>query len=228
MKTPVTKARLINHFTYSAWKYLLVCACAIFGWSLIYTQTAYRSPQDKRIDLYIKSGTLSEELMESYFETLRKETAPEMEIIQGVSLLASSSDDYYSQMQLTTYIMAGEGDIYILPAEDFKSFAAQGVFIPLEELVQDGTLHLDGIDTAAGYVTIRDEDTGTVETHMYGVPLESLYGFMDSLQLDNRGKVLAITVNNQNDENVIPFADVLIQRNRADKPDWLLEQEAAN
>ena len=228
MNTPITKERLANHFAYNAWKYLVVCACAIFGWSLVYTQTAYRSPQDKRIDVYIKSSTVSEALMESYFETLRKEVAPEMEIISGVTLLASSSDDYYSQMQLTVYIAAGDGDIYILPASDFKSYAAQGCFVPLEGLTEDGAIDVTGIDTAAGYVTMQDEDEGAIETHLYGIPIDTLYGFMDTLQLDNRGMVMAVLVTNQNDENVLPFVNQLIQKNRAEKPAWLIEQEAGN
>ena len=60
-----------------------------------------------------------------------------MELVSGVTLLASSSDDYYSQMQLTTYIAAGEGDIYFLPSGDFKSFAANGAFLPVRYVFAD-------------------------------------------------------------------------------------------
>ena len=228
ISTPVTKDQLKNHFTYNAWKYLMVGVFAIFGWSLIYTQTAYRSPQDKRIDVYIKSSTVTEALMTSFFEPIWKDVVPDMELVSGVTLLASTSDDYYSQMQLTTYIAAGEGDIYFLPASDFKSFASNGAFIPLDELVENGTLDVSGLDISAGRVAIVDEEAGTSETHLYGIPADALFGFMDGLQLDNRGTVMAILVNNMNDENVIPFFNALIQAGRADKPEWLEEAESAS
>ena len=49
--TPINKERLRNHLTYSGWKYLLLVIASIFVWNLVYAQTAYRSPQDKRIDV---------------------------------------------------------------------------------------------------------------------------------------------------------------------------------
>ena len=226
IRTPVTKERLKTHFTYSLWKYAVVIACSLFCWSLVYAQTAYRSPQDKRIDVYVKSSTVTEELMDSFFEPIWQSVVPDMELVSGVTLLSTSDDtDYYSQMQLTVYIAAGEGDIYILPAGDFKSFAASGAFISLDDLVADGTIDVTGIDTSSGRVTIVDEDAGTSETHLYGIPLDSLYGFIDGMQLDNRGMVAAIMVNNQNDENVIPFFNALIQAGRGDAPEWLEESE---
>ncbi len=226
IRTPVTKERLKTHFTYSLWKYLVVIACSLFCWSLVYAQTAYRSPQDKRIDVYVKSSTVTEELMDSFFEPIWKNVVPDMELVSGVTLLSTSDNtDYYSQMQLSVYIAAGEGDIYILPAADFKSFAAGGAFIALDNLVADGTIDVTGIDTASGRVTIADEDTGTSETHLYGIPLDSLYGFIDGMQLDNRSMVAAIMVNNRNDENVIPFFNALIQAGRGDAPEWLEENE---
>ena len=227
ISTPITKEAIKTHFTYSSWKYLLLCACAIFGWSLIYTQTAYRSPQNKRIDVYIKSSTVTEDLMTSFFEPIWKDVVPEMELVSGTTLMASSSDDYYSQMQLTVYISAGDGDIYVLPSSDFKSFASSGAFLPLDDLVESGAIDVSGLDVSAGRVTVVDEEAGTSETHLYGIPTDALYGYMDGLQLDNRGTVMAILYNNQNDENVIPFFNALIQAGRAEKPEWLAEAEAA-
>lgn len=221
ISTPLTKERLKNHFAYNAWKYLVLCLCAIMGWSLIYTQTAYRSPQNKRIDVYIKSSSVTEELMNSFFEPIWKQVVPDMELVSGTTLLASSSDDYYSQMQLTVYIAAGDGDIYFLPISDYKSFATTGAFLPLEDLVESGAIDATGLDLSAGWITVVDEETGVSETHLYGIPTDALYGFMDGLQLDNRGTVMSILYNNQNDENVVPFFNALIQASRADKPEWL-------
>ncbi len=53
MKTPLTKARWKHHLAYNGWKYILVLILSIIGWNLIYTMTAYRPPEDKKVDVYL-------------------------------------------------------------------------------------------------------------------------------------------------------------------------------
>ena len=62
MKTPVTRASLKQHLTYNWWKYLLLAALSFFLVDLLYTVTAYRSPADKRVELYIYGYANEEEL----------------------------------------------------------------------------------------------------------------------------------------------------------------------
>ena len=50
IKTPLTKQRLRTHFTYHLWKYLLAAALTVFCVNLLYTTTAYRSPENLRIE----------------------------------------------------------------------------------------------------------------------------------------------------------------------------------
>ena len=217
--TPVNRESLKHHMAYSGWKYVLMAACVVLGWSLIYTTTAYRSPQDKRIDVYVQSFTTSQELMEAFMEPVWKETVPDMETVTGVVL--SQADDYSTTMQLSTYIMAGEGDIYFLSEQYFKTYAAQGSFLELENLVADGTLQLSDLDLSKGYVTyVSEYDDNNkplkTEMHLYGIPLESFNGFVNGMQLDNRGLYAAIMINNQNDENVVPFFNALLQAGRGE------------
>jgi hypothetical protein len=212
--------------TYSTWKYALMAACVIFGWSLIYTTTAYRSPQNKRVDVYIQSNTASSELIEAFLEPIWKETIPEMETVNGVSM--STIDDYTTSMQLMTYMAAGEGDIYFLTEQYFKSFAPNGSFLELDDLVANGVIQADGVELSKGYVAYveeYDDNDRPVKTsrHLYGIPLDSFYGFMSGMQLDNRGLYAVISVNNQNDENVIPFFNALLQAGRGEKEDWINE-----
>ena len=226
IKTPINKETLKNHMTYSTWKYALMAACVIFGWSLIYTTTAYRSPQNKRIDVYIQSNTASSELIEAFLEPIWKETVPEMETVNGVSM--STIDDYTTSMQLMTYMAAGEGDIYFLTEQYFKSFAPNGSFLELDDLVASGVIQADDVELSKGYVAYveeYDDNDRPVKTsrHLYGIPLDSFYGFMSGMQLDNRGLYAVISVNNQNDENVIPFFNALLQAGRGEKEDWINE-----
>ena len=226
IKTPINGETLKHHMTYGLWKYALMAACVVMGWSLIYTTTAYRSPQDKRIDVYILSNTASSELVEQFLEPVWKETVPEMEIVSGV--VVSLIDDYTTTMQLMTYMAAGEADIYFMNEQYFKSYASQGSFLELEDLVESGQIDPGDADLSKGYVAYVEEydDQGrAVKTscHLYGIPLDSFYGFMGGMQLDNRGMYAVITVNNQNDENVIPFFSALLQAGQGEKEEWITE-----
>lgn len=226
IKTPINKETIKNHMTYSTWKYVLMAACVIFGWSLIYTTTAYRSPQNKRVDVYIQSNTASAESIQAFLDPIWKKTVPEMETVNGVAM--STIDDYTTSMQLMTYMAAGEGDIYFLTEQYFKSFAGQGSFLALEDLVADGTIQLDDVELSKGYVAYveeYDDNDRPIKTsrHLYGIPLDSFYGFMGGMQLDNRGLYAVIIINNQNDENVIPFFNALLQAGRGEKEDWITE-----
>ena len=124
---------------------------------------------------------------------------------------------------------AGEADIYFLNEQYFKSYAAQGGFLPLEDLVADGQLNVSDIDLTKGYVAYveeYDEHDLPVKTsqHLYGIPLESFYGVMNGMQSDNRDMYAVITVNNQNDDNVIPFFNALLEAGRGEQEDWMTEK----
>ncbi len=226
LKTPVNKSTVQNHLTYSFWKYLVMGVCVVMGWSLIYTTTAYRSPQNKRIDLYVQSSTTSSELIDKFIEPVWKAIVPDMESVSSVVLMPL--DDYTTTMQLMAYMAAGDGDIYFCTEQTFKSYAAQGSFLELEELVKSGQIDPGDADLSKGYVAYVEEydDQGrAVKTsrHLYGIPLDSFYGFMGGMQLDNRGMYAVITVNNQNDENVIPFFSALLQAGQGEKEEWIAE-----
>ncbi|MBQ9262648.1 MAG: hypothetical protein IJ189_00375 [Clostridia bacterium] len=226
IKTPLTPENIKHHFTYSSWKYVLLVVAAVMGWSIIYTTTAYRSPQEKRIDVYVQSPTTSNEILDAFLKPIWEKATPEMETVEGVTL--SLVDDYYTTMQLATYVFAGEGDIYFLAEQYFKGLASQGAFLPLEDYVEDGTIDMEGIDLSKGYVTVveaYDENDVPLSTaqHLYGIPLDSFYGFMNGMQIDNRGMYAAILTNNQNEDNVIPFFDALMQAGRGEKENWITE-----
>ena len=221
ISTPVDGARVKTHLTYTFWLYILVAVAAFFGWNLLYTVTQYRAPEEKRIDLYIQSSTVSQQYAEAFMEPIWKECVPEMEVVDTVMLL-SNSQDYYTSMQLTVYIMAQEGDIYVLSSSDFKSYAAQGVFIDLQPYIDNGQLDLSGIDLSAGQIAQVDENgLPKGERAQFGIPLSSLYGYATGMGLDNRDLILGVTVFSGNEENVITFLNGLIAAGRGEMPDWM-------
>ena len=227
IKTPINRETVRHHITYSSWKYIVMAVMVLMGWSLIYTTTAYRSPQNKRIDVYVQSNIGSQEMIDAFLEPIWKKTVPEMETVSSVIL--ATVDDYTTTMQLMTYMAAGEADIYFLNEQYFKSYASQGGFLPLEDLIADGRLNVGDIDLTKGYVTYveeYDDNDLPVKTsqHLFGIPLESFYGFMNGMQIDNRNMYAVITVNNQNDDNVIPFFNALLEAGRGEQEDWMTDQ----
>ena len=169
MKTPVNKQSLKHHFTYNWWKYLFVLIAGIFLVDLLFTVTTPKIPEDKRIDFYVY-GYVNGDSLGEYMEEIRQHDLPDVEYTSCISL---SVDDTYGAMQLTTYIAAQEGDLYLLPRDEFLSLSSAGAFLPLEddeELM--AVFNEAGINLRRGWRT--DSDTG--ETHLYGIPLDFLPG----------------------------------------------------
>lgn len=203
MKTPVTKKTLIQHFTYSWWKYLLLVVLAVFGTDLIFTMTAYRSPADKVVQFYI-FGYSDQEALDAYMAKVREEQMPDMEVMDSHSF---ANDDYYGTMQLSTYMAAAEGDLYLLPREQFVGSAASGAFLPLEDDAELIALFDEaGISLQNGW----RRDTSTGETHLFGIPQSKLPGLTASYAYAQDG-YLCVLAANGNDENVLKFLRILCQ-----------------
>ena len=212
MKTPINAETLRHHLTYSWWKYVLVLIAGIFLVNLIFTVTAPRIPEDKRVDFYVY-GLSDSESLNAYMEKVRSEKMPDM---QSMTSLTMFPNDAYGPMQLMTYMSAQEGDVFLLTRDEFLSYASSGAFLPLEddeELM--GIFNEAGIDLRRGWRTLADSD----ETHLYGIPADMLPGLNALCYADNG--FLTVTVYNGNQENVMKFLRILCR-------DMLIAPEAEN
>ena len=129
MKTPVSAESLRQHFTYNWWKYLLLAVIGFFAVDLLYTVTAPRIPEEKKVEFYIY-GYSNQDQLDEYMAGVNRDYMPDMEFM-GSHLI--TNDDTYGPMMLMTYMAAGEGDVYLLPRDQFLSLAAQGALLPLED-----------------------------------------------------------------------------------------------
>ena len=125
MKTPINSRTLKQHLAYSWWKYLLVAVLAFGLVDLLYSVTAYRSPADKRVEFYVY-GQMDQEKLTAYMENVRKTEMDDMEVMTPLQLL---DDGYYGSMQLMTYMAVGEGDVYLLPRDEFVTGASGGLVL---------------------------------------------------------------------------------------------------
>ena len=203
MKTPVNKEILQNHWNYSWWKYLFLVVIAIFGWNLIYTTTAYRPPENKKVVLLADCMGKDVQL-DAYLERVRQNEMADMEQVNSMLVFM---DETYGEMQLSTYIAAGEGDIYVLNKSHFQAYASQGAFMPLETL--EGVVEYceaQGMDLRKGWRV----DSELHERHLYGIPMSYL-PHLKSFLYTTEECYLSIIVNNQNQENVEKLFNILLR-----------------
>lgn len=208
MKTPVNGQILRNHLTYSWWKYALIIVLSFLATRLYFDTSVYQSPPEKRIDLYI-SGVGDESALHDYLEGIRASMLPDQEVLDAVML---TTDGTYGAMQLSAYVAAGDGDVYILPRDQFVSMASSGAWLPLEEDEELISLFTErGSSLQTGWRRLSD----STESHLYGIPLSQLPGLSRYLYVDNG--YLCVLVTNGNDENVMKFLRILC-RDMLDPP----------
>lgn len=200
MKTPVTSGKLKQHLTYSWWKYLLI-AVAVFGLvDLLYSVTAYRPPRDKTVGLYVY-GYINEPALTEYMDNVRATEMSDMEELNYVTLMV---DDTYGPMQLMTYLAVGEGDLYLLPREEFLSYAASGSLVPLENDTELMDLFTNaGISLQSGWRM----ETESGETHLYGIPQDKIPGLNQYASAQDG--FLGMIVTSGNRENAMKFLRIL-------------------
>ena len=205
MKTPLTKEKLQHHFSYSLWKYALLIAAAIFGWNLIFSATQYRAPEEKKVVLGVYAYG-DESFINTYMEQIRTDLMPDMEETNAMYIMP---DESYGEMILTTRVAARDCDIYVLPRDQFQSYAANGAFMPLDEVLPDllADLEAAGVSLSRGSRTL--EETG--EKHQYGIPCADLPGISAMLQCDTSDMYLSVFYITDNDANVLKFFEQFVR-----------------
>ena len=200
MKTPVTSKSLRQHFTYNWWMYLLIALLAFGLVDLLYTMTAYRSPRDKTIGFYVY-GYVNDAGMSAYMDNVRETEMSDMEEMSPVML---AMDDTYGPMQLMTYLSAGEGDVYMLPREQFLNYSMGGSMVPLENDTELMALFdAAGANLQSGW----RKETETGENHLYGIPQDKLPGLIQYAYAQDGFLCVPLTGGNQ--ENAMKFLRIL-------------------
>ena len=131
--------------------------------------------------------------------------------VEEVTFRTLMLDDTYGSMQLTVWVSAGEGDLFMLNSEYFNSIAQSEAFVELTPYIEDGTLNVDGMDLSAGYVI--NQDTG--KKTLYGIPATELPGLKDyGLICDDF--CLGIGVTGENEEEALKLLQWMLDNLRGD------------
>lgn len=200
MKTPIDAAALKQHMTYNWWKYVLLIVLSALLVNLYYSATGYQSPENKRVEMMV-AGIGDDEKLTAWMKSVGEEHLPEMEVMRAQLLVTDSA---YGPMQLVTYIAAGQGDIFLLPRDEFVSNVSQGAWVALENDAELMAIFDEaGLSLQSGWR--RNPETG--ENHLYGIPMTRLPGLQKYCYVENG--YLSVLISNQNDENVMKFLRIL-------------------
>lgn len=192
-----------NHFNYAWWQYLTLAIAAVFGWNLIFTTTAYRPPENKRLDVYFVTYSVPTDTLEM-LQTQILSMFSDLEDSNCQSIVYTSDDTYYAAMQMTAYMAAGEGDIYILCRDRFDALKQDEGFQPLDEPIANGSIDLQGIDVSSGMAL---DAQGA--PYVAGIPASSLNG-MKELGIVNDDLYICVMSNSENLEQDYEFINWLI------------------
>ena len=164
------------------------------GWYSQNGKVFYQLDGEKNID------TLMDELHQSLFPD-----------VEEVAFRALTLDETYGSMQLTVWVSAGEGDLYMLDSEYFNSIAQSEGFLELAPYIEDGTLNVDGMDLSAGYII--NQETG--KKALYGIPATERPGLKDyGLICDDF--CLGVCVTGENEEEALTLLQWMVTNLRGD------------
>lgn len=211
----ITKKWLKNHWAYSWWKYLLLACICIMGVNLVFTTTAYRPPEEKKIELYVCNGYVDSQALEDQLSPVFFERFPEQEelTVMNVNL---ASDDMYVQMQFTTYLAAQQGDVLLLPKSEVYKLAGEGaesIFLDLTPYIESGVIDPEKL----GAQSLMLKDSAGVEG-VYAIEADTLYGLFDLGNMP-RDSYLCVTSFSGNEDTAAGVVSLLFETYQTEKPE---------
>lgn len=219
----ISVGQLKTHFVYSWWKYLLVLVLGCFGVDLLFTMTAYRPPEEKKIELYLCSSYADSIAIEEAFWPELQARCPDQEELTVLNINLASGD-IYAQMQFSTYAAAQEGDVCLLPRSEFRKLAQDGAdnaFLELTPYLEGGAIGVEDIDLSGGRAVSEAGEEG-----LYGIPADTLYGLLD-YSCDPENSILCIMAYSGNQDTAAVMIDLLLQKLCTEKPEGYDEMRAA-
>ncbi|MBE5799384.1 MAG: hypothetical protein E7321_05470 [Clostridiales bacterium] len=211
----ITKSWLKNHWAYSWWKYLLLAGICIMGVNLLFTATAYRAPEHKKIELYVCNGYVDQQVMQQEMTDIFFARHPDQEELTVMNINLAQGD-MYIQMQFTTYLAAQQGDVLLLPQSEVYKLTeggADNAFMDLTPYIESGVIDLDAI--GAGALTLKDS---AGEEGIYAIEADSLYGLTE-LGNAPEGSYLCVTGFSGNEDTAAAVVGLMFDLYQAERPE---------
>lgn len=218
------KKAIQHHWSYNWWKYLLLVFFCAAGVDVAFTMTAYRPPEEKKIELYILNDYCDTEAMKAEIEPLFFQAHPEQEELTILNINLEG-EDMYAAMQFSTYAAAQQGDVCLMPVSEVQKLAADGAeyaFMDLTPYIDSGVIDVQDIDLTPG--TMK---RSTGETGIFAIPADTLYGLL-AYGNDPAGSMLCIMDYCGNEDTSAAVLNMLLERYRTEKPEGYDENARKN
>lgn len=204
----VTKERLAEHWRYGWWKYAILAVATVLGVDLLFSVTAYRPPEEKKLQLYLCNGYADAQALQELLWPDLLAACPEQEELTAANIDVLNGDSY-TQLQFSTYVAAQEGDVMLLPLKEARTMASEGAdaaFLELTLYVESGVIPVGDIDLTAGRMKDAQGQTG-----LYAIPADTLTGLRD-YRCDPSGAVLVAMAYGGNDGAAATLMGQMIER----------------
>ena len=235
--TKLTKEKLSVHFHYGKYIYIVIIAVAMLVGNFTYTITAYRAPNERRIDIeligsYADPSTPAAQEAAAHLLSVGQAAERARDAAQGVDVDAAdyeaplqeltflslqydpesnSEESYYAAQKYMVTLAAQEGDIYVLSRSLMAQLAEQNTLVPLDDYIASGVI--DPGDRQLGRVTFDEVDDDGIATgvqHVYALQAGTLEGMYQTLNYDPYEKYIAIVAFSRNPDTAAAVVQEMI------------------
>ena len=208
MKIRITKASLKDHFHYYALAYIGVIVATSLVLNLIVTSIKSQAPAEKTLSLYVCGELVTPSSYYSFRTDLEK-AFDDMELINTDNLAYKSSHNLTGtyRQKFAAMLASDEGDLLILPYEDFTDLVYMNAFQALDDFLPEYIEQLDALSLKT--VTMK---YNTDEPKVYAIPLDGhkLFALDEVFQMED--KVLVLLNRSRNTENAVRMAKWILDR----------------
>lgn len=202
----ITKERLKNHFHYGKWYYVVAIIFAVALVNIVLTVTQPQYPRESRISITMYGG-VADEIVTQKWKNEILEILPDNQ--RQVDIISSANADGSADMVIVARMAATDDDIIILSTEDMKNYAAQGAFVPLDDLIgREKIKELLGVTDLSKYEMFVE---GAPGDQIYYLPLNQVEGF-DEIGLNGDNLSIGILMNSTNVQNAVICFEYIMTR----------------
>lgn len=226
--TKLTKEKWANHWQYHKFIYVLIVLLVAFCGDLLFQVTAYRAPNERKVDFELVADYADAEFFQTYSEKALADGLAFDETLEEVNFYSlaysGSEDDTYGVQKYMVMIAANEGHVYFLSYDLMKQLVEQGAALPLDDYIDQGLVKpADWMDlSVTTFKVTDDEGISELGEKIYALPLGQLYGVMeDDVHYDIRDKYAVIMSYVQNPETTAVVLQSVIDQMAAPEPSWL-------
>ena len=214
--TKITKERFKNHYQYGKMIYLcVIVVCGMLA-DILFTVTAYRAPDERKVDIefvgyysnFEQAAAHQQEALAvgQAFELARDQAAgidvnaEDYELpLQEVNFLQmmydmNGEDAYYDQQRYMVTLAANEGDIFVVTRELMLGLIDQDLAVDLTPYIESGVIDPGERDLSRVTFpeTVDPGEPATGKECVYGLQADTLAGLWNEFEFYYKDKYLVL------------------------------------